>query len=334
MYEQKNGSDQWQMFTSFVWCLQRGGGDRPQERWRLDPADVCLLHRPRPHRQPAHRCWLQREHEEPAGPGAAHAGGKLWQWDCRSHAAQGECWLGWDWERKSHCLDWREIEKEGGRERELLLGLGWRLRLRGRDRQTDRERRVTAWIGMEVKRERDRQTDRKSHCLDWGRGWDRHWDRERVTAWTGVEVATEREGGREWDRERVTAWTGMEVETEREGGRERDRERVTAWTGVEVEREREREREIDWLIKLYFSTVKILAQRPTHIAPIATGGAGGVTTLTGGEVWEEERHTHTHTWERERDTHTHRVTALTGVEVERESSHTQTQKLYITRIVV
>ena len=60
-------------------------------------------------------------------------------------------------------MDWREIEKEGGRERELLLGLGWRLR--GRDRQTDRERRVTAWIGMEVKRERDRQTDGQKESL-------------------------------------------------------------------------------------------------------------------------------------------------------------------------
>ena len=27
---------------------------------------------------------------------------------------------------------------------------------------------------------------------------------------------------------------------------------------------------IDWLIKLYFSTVKILAQRPTHISAVAT----------------------------------------------------------------
>ena len=34
----------------------------------------------------------------------------------------------------------------------------------------------------------------------------------------------------------------------------------------EVERERERER----VIKLYFSTVKILAQRPTHISAVAT----------------------------------------------------------------
>ena len=27
---------------------------------------------------------------------------------------------------------------------------------------------------------------------------------------------------------------------------------------------------IDWLIKLYFSTVKILAQRPTHISAVVT----------------------------------------------------------------
>ena len=33
--------------------------------------------------------------------------------------------------------------------------------------------------------------------------------------------------------------------------------------------ERERERR-DWLIELYFSTVKILAQRPTHISAVAT----------------------------------------------------------------
>ena len=41
------------------------------------------------------------------------------------------------------------------------------------------------------------------------------------------------------------------------------------------ERERERhwfywERLIDWLIELYFSTVKRLAQRPTHISAVAT----------------------------------------------------------------
>ena len=42
--------------------------------------------------------------------------------------------------------------------------------------------------------------------------------------------------------------------------------------GVEREREggRERERLIELLIKLYFSTMKILAQRPTHISAVAT----------------------------------------------------------------
>ena len=49
----------------------------------------------------------------------------------------------------------------------------------------------------------------------------------------------------------------MSAEKEREGGGEGERERT--W-----------ERLIDWLIELYFSTVKILAQRPTHISAVAT----------------------------------------------------------------
>ena len=47
----------------------------------------------------------------------------------------------------------------------------------------------------------------------------------------------------------------------RVGGRACVKERVT---------EKERKSEIDWLIKLYFSTMKILAQRPTHIYAVAT----------------------------------------------------------------
>ena len=38
----------------------------------------------------------------------------------------------------------------------------------------------------------------------------------------------------------------------------------------ERKKESAREGEIDRLIKLYFSTVKILAQRPTHISAVAT----------------------------------------------------------------
>ena len=60
------------------------------------------------------------------------------------------------------------------------------------------------------------------------------------------------------------------------GGGERQRERGGGEGGREKERERERQRHrqrqglTDWLIKLYFSTVKILAHRPTHISAVAT----------------------------------------------------------------
>ena len=36
-------------------------------------------------------------------------------------------------------------------------------------------------------------------------------------------------------------------------------------TDRQTDRQRLRDRLIDWLIKLYFSKVKILGQRPTHI---------------------------------------------------------------------
>ena len=57
----------------------------------------------------------------------------------------------------------------------------------------------------------------------------------------------------------------MCVDSETEIERKRKETDVASGVGVD-ERKREREREI----KLYFSTVKILAQRPTHISAVAT----------------------------------------------------------------
>ena len=87
---------------------------------------------------------------------------------------------------------------------------------------------------------------------------------------------TETRRQRQWGRE-----TGMEARVTDDGREETDRQ-------AETQRERERgrqtdrDREVDSfihsfthsffhsLVKLYFSTVKILAQRPTHISAIAT----------------------------------------------------------------
>ena len=52
----------------------------------------------------------------------------------------------------------------------------------------------------------------------------------------------------------------------RDAEKKGNRKRVCVCGGGGGEREREREREI----KLYFSTVTILAQRPTHISAVAT----------------------------------------------------------------
>ena len=63
-----------------------------------------------------------------------------------------------------------------------------------------------------------------------------------------------------------------------------------------MERAGERQRQRDWLIELYFSTVKILAQRLTHISAIAT-----VLLVT-------KTFTHTYTQtdrQTDRETHTH-----------------------------
>ena len=55
----------------------------------------------------------------------------------------------------------------------------------------------------------------------------------------------------------------MEFERERERETERQRER-------QGQRQRQRQRQRLILIELYFSTVKILAQRTTHISAVAT----------------------------------------------------------------
>ena len=60
--------------------------------------------------------------------------------------------------------------------------------------------------------------------------------------------------GRERDRQ-----TDRDRETERQTETEKDRDRQT-----------DTDRQTDRLIKLYFSTVKILTQRPTHISAVAT----------------------------------------------------------------
>ena len=51
--------------------------------------------------------------------------------------------------------------------------------------------------------------------------------------------------------------------------RERERQRETERGQRETDRDRDRETLTD-LIKLYFSTLKILVQRPTHLFAIAT----------------------------------------------------------------